>query len=130
MENITNPGVLCNEMAERELLNSNQLNIILNAPTDYMRSLYVFEHVYNMNLDELFEFVDILKGNNDYKHMGDELIKGINVHVTYMYVTSTSFLSPEGGHTCAHTHARTHTRARIHTTQKNTTIKTFTLHTY
>ena len=66
MQGINNPVLLCSKMKENKLLNINQLNIILTAPMDYMRNIYIFGHIYDMSLCELFTFLNV---KDDYKHI-------------------------------------------------------------
>ena len=79
MENVSDPVSLSEQLEAKKLFSTNQLDIVLNAPMDYMGVFYIFQHVCNMSLHELFTFLDVLKELDDYRHIYDKLTKG-----TYM----------------------------------------------
>ena len=76
METVSDPDSLTEKLEAQKLLSTHQLKIVFIAPMDYMKVLYIFQHVCNMSLHELFTFLDVLKELDDYRHIYDKLTKG------------------------------------------------------
>ena len=83
MENLQ-PTTVSRIMEQENLLSSADLDVILNAPMDYMRNLYIFEHVRHMVTPDLFRFLDILQKIDSQKYVSDELTEG--TYVQYVCV--------------------------------------------
>ena len=83
MENVQ-PTIVSRMMNQERLLSSVDLDIILNAPMNYMRNLYLFEHVRHMETPDLFRFLDILQTIESQKYVSDELTEGTYIH-TYIH---------------------------------------------
>ena len=75
MENLQS-AVVAEMMEQEKLLNSADLYVILNAPMDYMRNSYIFEHVRHMETPNLFRFLEILQKIDNQKHISEKLNKG------------------------------------------------------
>ena len=69
-------SVVCKVMEQKKLLSGADLHVILNAPMEYMRNCYIFEHVRHMETAELFKFLDILQKFDSQKHISKILIDG------------------------------------------------------
>ena len=66
-------------MEQEKLLSSGDLHIILNAPMEYIRNSYIFEHVRHMETADLFRFLDILQKIDSQRHISEKLSKGTKV---------------------------------------------------
>ena len=75
MENLQS-SVVCTMMEQEKLLSGADLHVILNAPMEYMRNCYIFEHARHMETAELFKFLDILQKFDSQKHISEILING------------------------------------------------------
>ena len=81
METVSDPDSLSEKLEAQKLLSTHQLKIVFIAPMDYMKLLYIFQHVCNMSLDELYTFFGVLTESDNYKHIGDKLTKGMFIHI-------------------------------------------------
>ena len=75
MENLES-SVVCTMMEQEKLLSGADLHAILNAPMEYMRNCYIFEHVRHMETADLFKFLDILQKFDSQKLISEILING------------------------------------------------------
>ena len=77
MDNLNDPVILSVEMEAKKLLTINQLNMIIAFMDDYMRVVYIFQHLYNISLHDLFTFLSVLTESDNSKHIGYILTKGM-----------------------------------------------------
>ena len=79
MDNLNDPVTLSLEAEAKNLLTINQLNMIITFMDDYMRVVYIFQHLCNISLHDLFTFLSVLTESDNNKHIGDILTKGMYI---------------------------------------------------
>ena len=105
MENLQ-PTVVCKMMQLEKLLSGTNVHTILRAPMDYMRNLYIFEHIHHMETPNLFRLLDILQRIDSQKHISNKLTKGLckqyYVFVVRIYVANKYCMLYMVVYICAH----------------------------
>ena len=65
--------------SSHDLLMGDDLTVVTNAPSDYLKKVFLLRLFQNISLSVWSTICDVVNKNDILKHIGDELVKGNSI---------------------------------------------------
>ena len=72
--------------SSHDLLTGDDLTVVTNAPSEYLKKLFLLRLFQNVSLSVWSTICDVVNKSEILKHLSDQLIHGKITHVCYLHL--------------------------------------------